>query len=194
MSDEITTTLEVHRTEIGRTRLVEDTDGSIEDGQVRLSVDRFAITANNITYAVFGDVLGYWDFFPTGDAEWGRVPAMGWATVVESRNNDIAGGGRHYGWFPMASHVIFTSTATADGFRDDGTHRAAHAPVYRTYVSTEADPMYPAATEGVDGSSHDWLRVEHRSGAVGAQSAWSDVYGGSVAPSVELVARIGDVG
>ncbi len=122
---------------------------------MRLGIDRFAITANNITYAVFGDMLGYWDFFPTGDDEWGRVPAMGWATVVESRSDAIAVGGRYYGWYPMASHAVFTPAATADGFRDDGAHRAAHAPVYRTYVSTEADPMYPAATEGVDDSIED---------------------------------------
>ena len=156
MSDETTTTLEVHRTEIGRTRLVDDVLGAaIEDGQVRLSIDRFAITANNITYAVFGDMLGYWDFFPTGDAEWGRVPAMGWATVVESRTDEIAVGGRYYGWYPMSSHAVFTPTATQDGFRDDGAHRSAHAPVYRAYVSVEADPMYPASTEGVDGSLDD---------------------------------------
>ncbi len=154
MSDEITTTLEVHRTEIGPTRLVEDS-GVIAAGEVRLRVDRFALTANNITYAVFGDMLGYWDFFPTDDADWGRVPAMGWATVIESRSDDIAVGGRYYGWFPMASHAVFTPTATRDGFRDDGAHRAAHAPVYRTYVSTEADPMYPSEVEGVDGSIDD---------------------------------------
>lgn len=154
MSDETTTTLEVHRSDIGTTRLVEATE-RIDEGQVRLSVDRFALTANNITYAVFGDMLGYWDFFPTGDAEWGRVPAMGWATVVESRSPDIALGARYYGWFPMASHAVFTPTATADGFRDDGAHRAAHAPVYRSYVSTESDPMYPSESEGVDGSLDD---------------------------------------
>lgn len=152
-----TTTLEVHRTEIGRTRLVEEpvADGDLADGQVRVSIDRFAITANNITYAVFGDMLGYWDFFPTGDDEWGRVPAMGWATVVESNNAEIAVGGRYYGWYPMSSHATFTPAPVRDGFRDDGAHRAAHAPVYRSYVSTEADPMYPGAAEGVDGSLDD---------------------------------------
>ncbi|MGB3733497.1 MAG: DUF2855 family protein, partial [Ilumatobacter sp.] len=113
MSADDTTTLEVHRTEIGRTRLVrDDADGAVEDGQVRLGIDRVAITANNITYAVFGDMLGYWDFFPTGDDEWGRVPAMGWATVVESRSDAIAVGGRYYGWYPMASHAVFTPAAT----------------------------------------------------------------------------------
>ncbi|MEP6295864.1 MAG: DUF2855 family protein [Ilumatobacter sp.] len=158
MSDENTTTLEVHRTDIGRTRLVEE-GGDVGEGQVRLSIDRFAVTANNITYAVFGEMLGYWDFFPTADAEggadWGRVPAMGWATVVESRSEEIPLGGRYYGWYPMASHAVFTPMATNDGFRDDGAHRAAHAPVYRAYVSAGSDPMYPSPTEGVDGSLDD---------------------------------------
>ncbi len=118
---------------------------------MRLRIDRFAITANNITYAVFGDMLGYWDFFPTGDDTFGRVPAMGWATVVESRADDISLGRRFYGWYPMSSHVVFTPTATKDGFRDDGAHRQAHAPVYRAYVATDADPMYPEVDHGTHG-------------------------------------------
>lgn len=155
----MTFTLEVSRTDIGATRVVEDAQVELEPGQVRLSVDRFAVTANNITYAVFGDVLGYWDFFPVkddaADEGWGRVPAMGWATVVESLVDGVAEGGRYYGWFPMASHVTFTPTATPDGFRDDAPHRAAHAPVYRSYVRTDVDPMYPDADEGIGGSLDD---------------------------------------
>ena len=146
------TTLEVVRTAISTTRLADELV-DLDDGQVRLEVDRFAITANNITYAVFGDMLGYWDFFPTSPDEtpqYGRVPAMGWATVVESHCDDIAAGQRYYGWFPMASNVVFTPTVTADGFRDDGAHRQAHAPVYRAYVAVDADPMYDEAPDGED--------------------------------------------
>ena len=149
------TVLEVARDEIATTRLAED-EIEIGDGQIRLTVDRFAITANNITYAVFGDALGYWDFFPTHadgpDAahRFGRVPAMGWATVVESRAPDIALGRRFYGWYPMAESVVFTPMATTDGFRDDGAHRRQHAPVYRNYVGTLTDPMYDAGPDGED--------------------------------------------
>jgi NADPH:quinone reductase-like Zn-dependent oxidoreductase len=148
-----TTTLEVRRDAIGETRLVTEVHGAgdLLPGQIRLRVDRFAITANNITYAVFGDALGYWDFFPTGDPAFGRVPAMGWATVIESRADDIALGRRFYGWYPMSSHVVFTPTATTDGFRDVGAHRRAHAPVYRAYVATDADPMYPHVDHGTHG-------------------------------------------
>ncbi len=81
--------------------------GDVSDGQIRLRIDSFAVTANNVSYAGAGDMLGYWDFFPADDdpQTWGRVPAMGWAEIVESRNADLPVGGRYYGWFPMARSV-----------------------------------------------------------------------------------------
>ncbi|MGZ4708087.1 MAG: DUF2855 family protein, partial [Acidimicrobiales bacterium] len=147
--------LEVDRADCGRTRLVETSLEPLTDDQVRLRVDRFALTANNVTYAVLGDMLGYWDFFPTGDPAWGRVPAMGWAEVVESTHPDVATGGRYYGWFPMARFADLTVSPTADGLRDDGAHRLAHAPVYRSYVETGHDPMYPAVAPDRLGDAED---------------------------------------
>jgi hypothetical protein len=142
------TVLEVDRARCGDTRLVESPLTALDPGQVRLRIDRFAVTANNITYAVLGDMLGYWDFFPTGDSGWGRVPAMGWADVVESSHPDVATGGRYYGWFPMARFADLSVSATADGLRDDGDHRQAHAPVYRSYVEASHDAMYPSGAAG----------------------------------------------
>jgi hypothetical protein len=39
---------------------------------------------------------------------------------------------------------------TPDGLRDDGPHRAAHAPVYRAYVATDRDPFHQAGTDAED--------------------------------------------
>lgn len=142
------TVLEVDRVRCGETRLIESELEPLGPGRVRLRIDRFAVTANNITYAVLGDMLGYWDFFPSGDTAWGRVPAMGWADVIESTHPDFATGGRYYGWFPMARFVDLSVSATGDGLRDDGEHRQAHAPVYRNYVETTHDPMYPSGASG----------------------------------------------
>jgi len=155
VTDAINVTLEVDRAECGKTRLVEAELEPLGDGQVRLRIDRFALTANNVTYAVLGDMLGYWDFFPTGDPAWGRVPAMGWADVVESTHPGIPTGGRHYGWFPMGRFVDLTASPTGDGLRDDGDHRQAHAPVYRSYVETTHDPMYPSPAAGAGGDLGD---------------------------------------
>ncbi len=82
---------------------------------------------------------------------------MGWAEIVESRVADLPVGGRYYGWFPMASSVTFTASATDDGFRDDGAHRQAHAPIYRAYLSTTVDPWYDPSPDGED--RHAVLRV-----------------------------------
>ena len=60
----------------------------LEPGEVRLAVDAFALTANNVTYAAIGDLLQYWSFFPAPD-RWGRVPVWGYADVVESTLDDV---------------------------------------------------------------------------------------------------------
>ena len=148
--------IEVDRSAFGQTRIVTDDLGQLDDGQVRLRIDRYALTANNITYAAIGEMLGYWGFFPTGDPGWGRVPAMGWADVVESAHPDVPVGGRYYGWYPMARYLDLTVSATDDGLRDDGDHRQAHAPVYRSYVESSRDPMYPSTVAaGAVGDAED---------------------------------------
>jgi hypothetical protein len=75
---------------------------------------------------------------------------MGWAEVVASRVPEITVGGRYYGWYPMSRYVDLTATATADGLRDDGAHRAAHAPVYRAYTATDRDALFEPGTDAED--------------------------------------------
>ena len=150
--------LEIRRASIGDAEVHDEPVAALQDGQVRLRVDRFAVTANNVSYAGAGDLLGYWDFFPSSDpTTWGRVPAVGYAEIVESRNADLPVGGRYHGWFPMAETVTFTATATSDGFRDDGAHRQAHAPIYRSYTRTDLDPFHDDGPDGED--RHALLRV-----------------------------------
>lgn len=49
-------------------------------GQVLLEIDKFAFTANNIPYALTGDRLACWRFFPApGDL--GNIPVWGFANV-----------------------------------------------------------------------------------------------------------------
>ena len=53
----------------------------LEPGEALLTVSAFGLTTNNITYAVMGEAMSYWDFFPTQDG-WGRVPVWGFADVA----------------------------------------------------------------------------------------------------------------
>ena len=89
------TRLLIRRQDLRQTRLVPDPDApgrGLADGEARLAVSRFALTANNITYAAFGEQMKYWQFFPAPEADgadWACLPVWGFAEVVESR----AGGG-----------------------------------------------------------------------------------------------------
>ena len=105
-------------------------ESDLGEDQVLLAVDEFALTANNITYAVAGDRMGYWQFFPT-DEGWGRVPVWGYATVVASRHADVAVGERVYGYLPMGSHLVITAGRVTDGqLTDVAAHRSELPPVY----------------------------------------------------------------
>lgn len=110
------------------------------DGQALLAIERFAVTANNITYGVVGDAMGYWNFFPGGDG-WGAIPVWGFATVARSRHPGLADGERVYGYLPMASHVLVEPTRVgAAGFTDGAAHRQPMSAIYNQYVRLGAEP------------------------------------------------------
>eukprot|EP00602_Paraphysomonas_sp_CaronLab_P011696 CAMPEP_0185041040 /NCGR_PEP_ID=MMETSP1103-20130426/39833_1 /TAXON_ID=36769 /ORGANISM="Paraphysomonas bandaiensis, Strain Caron Lab Isolate" /LENGTH=389 /DNA_ID=CAMNT_0027580609 /DNA_START=87 /DNA_END=1256 /DNA_ORIENTATION=- len=143
-------TLEVNKRDIKETRIVrESTLNPVQTGEVRLQVDKFSLTANTVTYAWAGDKLGYWDFFPSESSlEWGRVPAMGWATVIESLVPNVTVGEKYFGWYPMSKYVTITGKAKPDGgFLDVGEHRAKHAQVYVDFSRTDVDPFNVDDTE-----------------------------------------------
>lgn len=146
----MTTELLVQKNQLATTRVRQVPDVALQPGQVRVRVDRFALTANNITYAAFGEAMRYWDFYPVqGDGEgWGIVPVWGFGTVVESACAEVPVGERVYGYWPMASHAVLTPTRiTPSGWADGAAHRAPLPAVYNQYERTGADPFYRADTE-----------------------------------------------
>lgn len=126
-----------------------DTTKPLEAGEIRFEIERFAFTANNITYAAFGDAMKYWNFFPA-EAGFGRVPVWGFATVCESRCDGIDAGDRFYGYFPMSSHLIVSpAKISPSGFFDSKSHRAELSPVYNFYTRLAGDPGYVADLEEI---------------------------------------------
>ena len=138
---------EVRRDALAETRVTAHEVPTPEEGHIVMKVDRFALTANNITYAVFGTAMRYWDFF-SEPGEWGRVPVWGFGDVLASRHPGIAEGTRVYGYFPMATHrLALVARADAGGFVDGSGVRGELAPVYSRYMTTSADPLYAAGDE-----------------------------------------------
>ncbi len=58
--------LRVRRDDLAVCELVEDESRRVNlaEGQAQLLIERFALSANNVTYAAWGDWLGYWRIFP----------------------------------------------------------------------------------------------------------------------------------
>ena len=143
----------VDRTDINKTRFsaaCDAADRALEPGEVRFEIERFAFTANNITYAAFGDSpLKYWNFFPAPEG-FGFVPVWGFATVTESTLDEVAVGEKYYGYYPMATHLIVSPAKNSPaGFFDSKAHRAELSPVYNYYTRCAGDPGYSSELEEI---------------------------------------------
>jgi len=144
--------IEVVRDDLRRVRAFRSDRSPLAEGEARVLVEGFAFTTNNITYAVFGDALHYWDFFPAGPDDgqsaadatpWGRIPVWGFGQVSESRSDDLTVGERLYGYFPMSSEVVLTpGRADERGITDLAAHRQAMAGAYNRYLRVSTDPVH----------------------------------------------------
>jgi hypothetical protein len=139
----------VKRDELRECRVAESGAPGIGPGQALLRVETFGLTANNVTYAVFGEAMSYWDFFPAEDG-WGRVPMWGFAEVERSEAEGVEPGTRLYGYLPPSSRlVVAPADVGAAGFVDGSPHRAALPSAYHRYLATAADPFYRPDTEAI---------------------------------------------
>lgn len=144
------TTLHVRKDSLAQTRLVTKEDAAIAPGQVRVRVDSFSLTANNVTYAAFGDLMHYWQFYPTQEEGWGIVPVWGFGTVVQSLHPGVAVGERLYGYWPMGSTALLQPQRMDERAFADGTpHRAELHGVYNRYLRCSTDPFHDAGSEDV---------------------------------------------
>ena len=139
----------VSRKDIRETRIEESEPPALEPGQALLAVDSFGLTANNVTYAVFGDLMSYWDFFPRR----GRLGAR--ADVGFRRRGGERGRGSRrraracYGYLPPSSHLVVTpSASTTRGFIDASPHRKELPGTYQRYSLTGVGPVLPRGHRG----------------------------------------------
>jgi hypothetical protein len=132
----------VNRKNYRETKIVESPARKLADGEVRVRIEKFGLTSNNVSYAVSGDMIGYWSYYPADDP-WGKVPVWGIGEVVESNASEIAVGERLYGFFPMASETILTIGRLQPGaFMDATPHRRELPALYNQYRRTGADPAF----------------------------------------------------
>ena len=145
-----TTTLLTRKDALADTRVEQREDAPLAPGQVRVRIDSFSLTTNNITYAAFGDDMNYWGFFPSGEEGWGIVPVWGFGTVAQSQHPGVAVGERLYGYWPLADQVVLQpDRLRPDGLFDAAPHRADLHPVYNRYTRLVSDPFYTRDSEDI---------------------------------------------
>ncbi len=137
----------VKRDDLRTCRIGEREPPTLDAGQALLRIERFGLTTNNVTYAVFGDAMSYWSFFPAADG-WGRVPMWGFACVEQSAVSGVEPGHRFYGYLPPSSHLVVQPVnVDGHGFSDGSAHRTGLASAYQRYELTTHDPFYRGTTE-----------------------------------------------
>ena len=171
--------------------------GAPEAGEVRLRVERFGLTSNNVTYGALGDQLGYWQFFAAQDG-WGRIPAWGFGDVVASAVAGIDAGDRFYGYFPMSSSVTMRAQADPAGFNECSDGRAALSATYNRYMRATPEFGFPREHDDANAImrplfSTGWLIADqleqagwHNAGAIVLASASSKT---AFATAFELAGR-----
>ncbi|NNC38806.1 MAG: DUF2855 family protein [Hyphomonadaceae bacterium] len=146
-------TLIVNKTDFRDTTLKDAPIGDLADGNIRVDIGPFALTANNITYMVTGDMIGYWKFFDPAaygieSENAGRMPVWGYGKVVESKCESVPVGSKIYGFFPIANQIDMKPVKfTPVGFQDGADHRVDLHSIYNSYTMVDKDPSFNAAFE-----------------------------------------------
>ncbi|KAJ3086892.1 hypothetical protein HK100_008538 [Physocladia obscura] len=116
---------------------------------IRVRIDKFGVSANNITYVALGDSFQYSKFFPTKDTQiTHQMPVWGLATVVESKHPRVPVSVRFFGYLPAASHCdLNVERVDSTSFKVSRPQLPADRAVYNHYEFCTTDPLYNPATE-----------------------------------------------
>ncbi|KAJ0417259.1 hypothetical protein BJY00DRAFT_289872 [Aspergillus carlsbadensis] len=117
----------------------------LQPSSVRVRASLITLSSNNLSYALGGTRLRWWDAYPipvtapppyNDNSAWGIVPAWGLATVIESNVSEIDPGTTFYGFWPTSQHAVDLQLVPDElpgHWRETSAHRAALMPVYNRY-------------------------------------------------------------
>lgn len=137
----------VDRKNFRKTITITEPRVSLRNAEIRVRIVKAALTSNNVSYALSGDSIGYWNYYPAKE-NWGQVPVWGIGEVTESNADGVEVGERIWGFFPMANETVLTVGALRDGsFMDVTAHRRELPALYNQYRRTKAEPEFMRSLE-----------------------------------------------
>ncbi|KAJ5520930.1 hypothetical protein N7463_001383 [Penicillium fimorum] len=120
----------------------------LSESSVRIRTQLISLTSNNLTYALMGGFLRWWDAYPVSEdypapyndpAAWGIVPAWGYATVEETTISDLPKGTLLFGFWPTTSTPtdLKLKRGSPEGhWIETSDHRQQLMPLYNRYTVT----------------------------------------------------------
>ena len=141
------------KSDLTQSRIIDIDSHAIDDGEIAVRIESYAFTANNVTYGVAGDTIGYWKFFPAEHDEkneWGCIPMWGFAEITHAIIEGLNVGERLFGYFPAADSLTLSPIKVSDqSFSDGKEHRKELPPVYNNYVRLNGDQNYDPSMDAV---------------------------------------------
>ncbi|KAK1979529.1 hypothetical protein LZ30DRAFT_690600 [Colletotrichum cereale] len=126
----------------------------------RVRVELVSLSSNNLSYARGGTLLHWWDAYPVPEdapppfndaAEWGIVPAWGFARVTGTTIPSIPEGSRLWGMWPTSSHHVDLRLAPVESdtsglWAETSPHRSRLMTMYNhyQYIPARLDDTFAA--------------------------------------------------
>ena len=102
-------------------------------------VRELAFTANNVTYALCGESLRYWQFYPFSKTE-GILPAWGYAECLECESGSLQPGRLLYGYWPSSTLAALSlSSLLNNRIIENSEGRSGLPLVYNSYELVDDD-------------------------------------------------------
>ena len=143
------------KSDLTQSRIVDSNAVSIHDGEIAVRIESYAFTANNVTYGVAGDTIGYWKFFPAennAENKWGCIPMWGFAEITHSKLEGLSLGERLFGYFPAADSLILSPIKISDQSFSDGKEHRKELPLFTIIMSDLPE---------IKTMIHRWMQSEH---------------------------------
>lgn len=136
---------------VKETVVLEDELPPLQDGEIRMSVDKVGLSTNNLFYAQMGNApfLKFFAVYPLPSHEdLVVVPAWGMATITESKNAEFSAGEKFRGFLHMTNVVQMKAKRSEDGFIAYGGNRDKLNSAYNGFIQVNDAPSSPFKGEG----------------------------------------------
>ncbi|KAL4876351.1 hypothetical protein BJY04DRAFT_200065 [Aspergillus karnatakaensis] len=122
-----------------------DPSTPLAESSIRVRPALLGLTSNNLTYALAGTTLHWWDAYPVpspapapynDQTNWGIVPAWGLATILESTIPSLTPSTTLWGFWPTSSTAVdlqLTPSAPAGHWTETSPHRQSLFSLYNHY-------------------------------------------------------------